>query len=128
MRTFRGPLITAFATANLLIVLPVLAADGKRLVAGVDRQNGDAVDQEESAVDILIPAAFPFPNLGLLMSLMFVLFGAWLVGSSLSTADYPALAGAGLAGLFGGTILTLPFLFDISRCRLTFSRCSSRWT
>jgi hypothetical protein len=33
LRAFRGPLVTAFATANLLIVLPVLAADGKRLLA-----------------------------------------------------------------------------------------------
>lgn len=115
LSAFRGPLITAFATANLLIVLPVLAADGKKLVAAADGQDGEAGEQEESAVDILIPAAFPFPNLGLLMSLMFVLFGAWFVGSTLSPADYPALAGAGLAGLFGGTILTLPFLFDMFR-------------
>lgn len=48
VRAFRGPLITAFATASLLIVLQVLAADG-------------------------------------------------------------------MAGLFGGTILTLPFLFDLFR-------------
>jgi len=44
---------------------------------------------------------------------MFVLFGGWFVGSSLSPSDYPTLAGAGLAGLFGGTILKLPFLFDL---------------
>ena len=113
LRAFRGPLITAFATANLLIVLPVLAADGKRLIAEADGQDDAGTGQEKSAIDILIPAAFPFPNLGLLMSLMFVLFGGWFVGSSISPASYPALAGAGLAGLFGGTILTLPFLFDM---------------
>lgn len=115
LSTFRGPLVTAFATANLLIVLPLLAADGKRLVAKTEAQDGEQKEQEESAIDILIPAAFPFPNLGLIMSLMFVLFGGWFVGSSLSPADYPTLAGAGLAGLFGGTILTLPFLFDMFR-------------
>ncbi len=113
LRAFRGPLITAFATANLLIVLPVLAADAKRLVTETDGQEDGAIEQEESAIDILIPAAFPFPNLGLIMSLMFVLFGGWFVGSSISPAYYPTLAGAGLAGLFGGTILTLPFLFDM---------------
>jgi Na+/H+-dicarboxylate symporter/ABC-type amino acid transport substrate-binding protein len=115
LRAFRGPLVTAFATANLLIVLPVLAADGKRLIAETDGPGAEPSEQEESAIDILIPAAFPFPNLGLIMSLMFVLFGGWFVGSSLSPADYPTLAGAGLAGLFGGTILTLPFLFDLFR-------------
>ncbi len=73
------------------------------------------VEQEESAVDILIPAAFPFPNLGLLLSLMFVLFGGWFVGSSVAPTDFPMLVGAGLASLFGGTILALPFLFDLLR-------------
>ncbi len=113
LRAFRGPLITAFATANLLIVLPVLAADAKRLMAESDGPAYEPSEQEESAIDILIPAAFPFPNLGLIMSLMFVLFGGWFVGASISPAYYATLAGAGLAGLFGGTILTLPFLFDM---------------
>jgi Na+/H+-dicarboxylate symporter len=66
VRAFRGPLITAFATANLLIVLPVLAADGKRLIAETDGPHDEAKADEESAIDILIPAAFPFPNLGLI--------------------------------------------------------------
>jgi len=92
-----------------------MAADAKRLVAETDGRDGAASEQEESAIDILIPAAFPFPNLGLLFSLIFVLFGGWFVGSSLSPADYPTLVGAGVAGLFGGTVLTLPFLFDLFR-------------
>ena len=116
LKAFRGPLLTAFATANLLIVLPVLAADGKRLIAETDKETDEEMtEQESSAVDILIPAAFPFPNLGLLMALMFVLFGGWLVGQSVSVSEYPSLAVAGLASLFGGTILALPFLFDLLR-------------
>jgi Na+/H+-dicarboxylate symporter len=115
VRAFRGPLITAFATANVLIVLPVLAADAKRLVAETNGQGGEPSEQEESAIDILIPAAFPFPNLGLVLSLMFVLFGGWFVGSSVAASDYLLIAGAGLASLFGSTILALPFLFDLLR-------------
>ncbi len=92
-----------------------MAADAKRLVTEADRQDRAASEQEESVVDILIPAASPFPNLGLLFSLIFVLFGGWFVGSSLSPADYPTLVGAGVAALFGGTVLTLPFLFDLFR-------------
>jgi Na+/H+-dicarboxylate symporter len=115
VRAFRGPLITAFATANVLIVLPVLAADAKRLVAETDGQDGEPSEQEESAIDILIPAAFPFPNLGLVLSLMFVLFGGWFVGATVAASDYLLIAGAGLASLFGSTILALPFLFDLLR-------------
>ncbi|TVQ87579.1 MAG: hypothetical protein EA400_11035 [Chromatiaceae bacterium] len=118
LRAFRGPLVTAFATANVLIVLPVLAADGKELIARADaaapgQGSPEDLEAEDNAIEILIPAAFPFPNLGLVLSLMFVLFGGWFVGSAVAIADYPTIAGAGLAALFGSTILALPFLFDL---------------
>jgi Na+/H+-dicarboxylate symporter/ABC-type amino acid transport substrate-binding protein len=114
LRTFRGPLVTAFATGNLLIVLPILAADSKRLVAETDGATEPSA-QQESAVDILIPAAFPFPTLGTILGLMFVLFGGWYTGTDLSISQYPTLVVAGLATLFGGPVLALPFLFDLLR-------------
>ena len=110
MRTFRGPLVAAFATGNLLIVLPLLATDGKKLLALGNEQSDAATEQEQSSVDLLIPAAFPFPNLG---SVFVLLFGGWYVGSEISVADYITLTVAGLASLFGGAVLTLPFLFDL---------------
>ena len=115
LRTFRGPLLTAFATGNVLIVLPVLAADAKELLARNAGQGGEPTTREECAIDILVPAAFPFPNLGLLLSLLFVLFGGWFVGASVDLSDYPLVAIAGLASLFGGAILALPFLLDLLR-------------
>jgi len=115
MRAFRGPLVTAFATANLLIVLPVLAADGKRLLAEAEPGTSTPDPEAKSAIDILVPAAFPFPNLGLIMALLFVLFAGWFIGAPVDVADYPIIAGAGLASLFGGTVLALPFLFDMLR-------------
>jgi Na+/H+-dicarboxylate symporter len=115
LRAFRGPLVTAFATASLLIVLPVLAADGKRLLAEADPERGKPDPEAKSAIDILVPAAFPFPNMGLIMALLFVLFAGWFIGAGVDVADYPLIAGAGLASLFGGTVLALPFLFDLLR-------------
>ena len=79
------------------------------------KYSDEPTEQEESSVDILIPAAFPFPTLGTVLALMFVLFGGWYVGSAVSIADYPTLTLAGLASLFGGTVLALPFLFDLLR-------------
>jgi Na+/H+-dicarboxylate symporter/ABC-type amino acid transport substrate-binding protein len=115
LHTFRGPLITAFATGSVLIVLPVLAADGKRLIESTDGGPAPPSGQAESSIDILIPAAYPFPSLGGLLALVFVLFGGWYVGSSVSVDQYPTLAIAGVASLFGGTVLALPFLFDLLR-------------
>jgi Na+/H+-dicarboxylate symporter/ABC-type amino acid transport substrate-binding protein len=114
LRTFRGPLITAFATGNVLVVLPVLAADGKRLVDETDPRKGSD-EQAESSIDILVAAAYPFPTMGGLLALVFVLFGGWYVGSMVPLDQYPMLAIAGLASLFGGTVLALPFLFDLLR-------------
>jgi Na+/H+-dicarboxylate symporter len=115
LRAFRGPLVTAFATASLLIVLPVLAADGKRLLAEADPETNNPDPEAKSAIDILVPAAFPFPNMGLILALLFVLFAGWFIGAGVDVADYPIIAGAGLASLFGGTVLALPFLFDLLR-------------
>ena len=115
LRAFRGPLITAFATGNILIVLPILAADSKELLAKANEYSNQPTEREESSVDILIPAAYPFPNLGTLLALMFVLFGGWYVGSVVSLGDYPTLTIAGIASLFGGAVLALPFLFDLLR-------------
>jgi Na+/H+-dicarboxylate symporters len=115
LRAFRGPLITAFATGNVLIVLPILIADSKQLLGRIGDLGSEPTTQEESAVDILIPAAFPFPSLGVLLSLMFVLFGGWYIGSTVPVSDYAMLVVAGLASLFGGTVLALPFLFDLLR-------------
>jgi Na+/H+-dicarboxylate symporter len=115
LQAFRGPLVTAFATGSVLIVLPVLAADSKELLARTTPVSGEATRAAASSVDILIPAAYPFPSLGNLLALVFVLFGGWYVGSEVSVADYPTLSIAGLASLFGGTVLALPFLFDLLR-------------
>ncbi len=114
IRTFRGPLITAFATGNVLIVLPILAADSKKLM-GLSEEHGDDPEEEEaqSSIDVLIPAAFNFPNLGAVLSLMFVLFAGWYIGTPVSVSQYPALSAAGLASLFGGTVLAIPFLLDV---------------
>jgi Na+/H+-dicarboxylate symporter/ABC-type amino acid transport substrate-binding protein len=115
LRAFRGPLITAFATGNVLIVLPMLAADSKELIAQAAARRDQPTTREGSSVDILIPAAFPFPSLGTILALMFVLFGGWYIGSSVPISEYASLAIAGLASLFGGTVLALPFLFDMLR-------------
>jgi len=115
LHAFRGPLITAFATGNVLIVLPLLVADSKELIARSEGNSAEAAELGSSSVDILIPAAFPFPSVGLILALMFVLFGGWYVGSTVSVTQYPTLSIAGIASLFGGTVLALPFLFDLLR-------------
>jgi Na+/H+-dicarboxylate symporter/ABC-type amino acid transport substrate-binding protein len=116
LRSFRAPVITAFATGNLLIVLPILAEQSKELIAASDAAKLNLEDGEaQSSIDVLVPAAYNFPNLGAILSLMFVLFAGWYIGMSVPVAQYPLISAAGLASLFGGTVLALPFLLDLLR-------------
>jgi Na+/H+-dicarboxylate symporter/ABC-type amino acid transport substrate-binding protein len=114
IRTFRGPLIAAFATGNVLILLPILAADCKKLLQESEQHQGELDGPEaRSSIDVLIPAAFNFPSLGLVLSLMFVLFAGWYIGAAVPVSQYAAFSLAGLASLFGSTVIAIPFLLDL---------------
>lgn len=110
LRALRGAMITAFAAGSVLIVLPLLAEECKKLMAEGRESAGD---EARSTVDALIPAAYTIPGLGNILSLTFVLFAGWYIGSAVPVSEYPLLIGAGLASLFGGTILTIQFLLDL---------------
>jgi len=105
------PLITAFVTANLFIVLPMLAERSKTLLdeAGLDKN-----DTNES-VDVLVPTSFTFPHSAKLLSLVFVVFAGWFAGAPVAVHKFPALAGAGLLSFFGSLNAAMPFLLDLMR-------------
>jgi ABC-type amino acid transport substrate-binding protein len=69
-------------------------------------------DDTDNFVEVLVPTSFNFPNIGKLLTLLFVLFAGWFVGKSIALSDYPGFAVLGLFTLFGGVDLALPFLLD----------------
>ncbi len=108
LKSSRDALTTGFVTANLFITLPMLVENARKLFE--DRRiKNDATD---SYVEVLVPTSFNFPNIGKLLTLLFVLFAGWFVGKSIALADYPGFAVLGLFTLFGGVDLALPFLLD----------------
>ena len=118
----RTPLITAFATGSTLVVLPMLMERSKEIIGRTEQQvvvdadldfRGKAVEQAKASVDTLIPAAYTFPSMGTALSLSFVLFAGWFIGAPVALEQYGLVVGAGLASLFGGTVLTIPFLLDL---------------
>jgi len=88
----RSALLTAFAANNYFIVLPLLIENLKQLY----RNHGMGGVEVEGAIDITLPIGFPFPNLGRLLALIFIPFGAWFVGRPLEALQYPMLAVTGL--------------------------------
>jgi Na+/H+-dicarboxylate symporter len=107
----RDALVTAFATGNLLIVLPILADKCKTMVQG----DASGSDDASSAVDVLIPVSFNFPNMGKLLTLSFIPFAAWFVDISIPVGQYPNFLVSGLASFFGEVVVAMPFLMDLMR-------------
>jgi Na+/H+-dicarboxylate symporter len=114
IRTFRGTLIAAFATGSLLVVLPMLAVEIKKLIEQqLTEENSFEQTEASSTADVLIPVAYNFPNLGNVISLIFVLFAGWFIGASVPLSKFPVLSTAGIASMFGGSVLAIPFLLDL---------------
>jgi Na+/H+-dicarboxylate symporter/ABC-type amino acid transport substrate-binding protein len=119
LKRLRTPLVTAFATGSSLVVLPMLAEICKDLI-DESRPDGPlgpiAEDQEEvaSSVDVLIPTFFSFPTIGAVLSLTFVLFAGWYIGAPIATQAYAGVLSGGLASLFGGSAIAMPFTLELA--------------
>jgi Na+/H+-dicarboxylate symporter/ABC-type amino acid transport substrate-binding protein len=105
------PLITAFVTANLFIVLPLLQERGKQLLAEARLTSKDASE----AVDVLVPTSFTIPHSAKLLSLSFILFAGWFAGAPLAISKFPRLATVGLLSMFGSLNTAVPFMLDLMR-------------
>jgi Na+/H+-dicarboxylate symporter len=108
MRATRTALITAFATAKVLVVLPMLIEGTKELF----RERRLDHDEVEPTIDLAYPLAYPFPTLGKVLALLFVPFTAWFVGARLDLIEQLGLMVSGLFSMFGGPIITIPLLLD----------------
>ncbi len=106
---FRATLLTIFATGKIIVVLPQLIDDVKELF----RARGLGSGEVDSSADILMPLAYPFPNLGTLVIMMFVPFAAWYMGLSLGPGETATFLGAGLVSSFVAPIVGIPFLLDL---------------
>jgi ABC-type amino acid transport substrate-binding protein len=108
LKSARDALTTGFVTGNLFITLPMLVENARKLFEDRRLKNDDT----DNYVEVLVPTSFNFPNIGKLLTLLFVLFAGWFVGKNIALTDYPGFAVLGLFTLFGGVDLALPFLLD----------------
>jgi Na+/H+-dicarboxylate symporter len=111
LRCARDPLVTAFTTGSLFVVLPMLT---ERITTLFDEQ-GVRNEEVPHFIDVLLPVAYSFPPLGKLLSLLFIPFAAWFSGHQLTPGQYPALLSSGLLSYFGSTNMAQPFLLDLMR-------------
>jgi Na+/H+-dicarboxylate symporter/ABC-type amino acid transport substrate-binding protein len=107
----RDALVTAFATGNIFIVLPVLAERSKELLKNATHVSAGS----DADVDVIISTSFSFPNLGKILTLSFVLFAGWFADSKVPVSDYATFAFSGLFSFFGDPNVAIPFLLDLLR-------------
>lgn len=105
----KATLITIFATGKIIVVLPQLIEDLKSLYKEYNLDN----DENNAGTDILMPLAYPFPNLGTLIIFIFVPFAAWFVGNEIMLKDYPMFIGATLLSSFVAPVTGIPFMLDL---------------
>jgi Na+/H+-dicarboxylate symporter len=105
----RDTLITIFATAKIIVVLPQLVENVKQLFRRYDLED----EEVEHGAEILLPLAYPFPNLGTFTILMFIPFSAWYLGNSLDMSDQLLFYGSAFLSSFVAPIVGIPFLLDI---------------
>lgn len=110
VRASRDPLVAAFVIGNSFVIMPMLI-DAVRRLEDEHRLSGGG---ESQSAEYLVPMAYPFPDVGRIIGLIFIPFAAWFYGSVIHLESYPALLGAGVPGSFAKPIVTIPLLLDIA--------------
>ena len=109
LRISKSAVVTAFATGNVFIVVPVIIEECKQIM-----REHDALDEEGATmIDILVPIAFSFPNIGKLTVILFVFFAGWFSGKPVDLAGAGSLAVSGLLSLFGSVYVAIPFMLEL---------------
>lgn len=109
LRAAHEPLLTAFATGKLFVVLPQIVDKCDALLGKIDKGGSET---GESISSVVVPLAYPFPHLGKILPFVFISFAAWHVGRGLTPAETVAMATTGAVSSFASPLITVPFLLD----------------
>ena len=112
MAVAADPMITAFATGKLIIVLPLLIQRTEQLFARDKNIEDHHAAIHSSSPDVLYPLVYVFPHIGKLLGILFIPFAAWFMGNALSLDEYPGLIATGIPAYFAGPVAATPWLLD----------------
>jgi Na+/H+-dicarboxylate symporter len=104
----KDALLTAFVTGSVFPVIPLLIDGVNGLYAKQFRHDARHAEFPE----FILPLAYPFPDSGNVIDLIFIPFAAWFLGDALGVGDELFMLGAGFFLLFGKVFLTIPFLLN----------------
>ncbi|REJ92296.1 MAG: hypothetical protein DWQ35_12530 [Planctomycetota bacterium] len=106
----RDAMITGFIVGNTFVVLPMVIEAVKKLMSQQQSDARGAPQVSEYTVEL----AYPFPDIGRIVCLLFIPFAAWFYGIEIDRATIPQLLGTGFLGAFVKPVVTIPALLDIA--------------
>jgi Na+/H+-dicarboxylate symporter/ABC-type amino acid transport substrate-binding protein len=104
----RDALVTATIAGDQFIVLPILIAACREIVA----RHYPHLPHLAAMPDVVVPVSFNFPHSGKLLSASFILFAGWFSDAPIDPIEYPRLGLTALLTLFGSVTTAVPFLLD----------------
>jgi Na+/H+-dicarboxylate symporter/ABC-type amino acid transport substrate-binding protein len=108
MHTSKDAMLTAFATGNVFILLPIISRNLKQLMKDTSTDN----QQRLVLLDTIVPITFSFPLGGKVILLLFLPFAAWFYGIELDLWDYPQFIISGMLTMFGSSVESIRFLLN----------------
>ena len=108
LRVSRDAMITAFVLGNAFAVLPLIIDAAREML---ERHN--LADRAGASPEALVPLAYPFPDLGRIIRLIFIPFASWFYGHSLDFFEQVRLSVLGLVGCFSKLTVTIPWLLGV---------------
>lgn len=104
----KDALITGFVTGSVFVVIPLLIEG----LSALFEQHVDDWGDAEANPGFVVPIAYSFPDVGKILSLIFIPFAAWFYGSSMALTDFPFVLSTGLLLAFGKLTVAIPFLLN----------------
>ncbi|MGD8982690.1 MAG: cation:dicarboxylase symporter family transporter [Desulfobacteraceae bacterium] len=104
----KNALITAFILNSTFVVIPMLIESVNQLFA----QYAEKEESSDARPEFIIPLGYPFPDIGRILSLIFIPFATWFYSGTVSMASYAFILPVGLVLSFGNIVTTIPFLLD----------------
>lgn len=109
LQVSQDALLTTFVVGSTFIVIPLLIDAVDRLF----RHHVSPASAHARIPDLALPLAYPFPDMGKVLNLFFILFAAWFYGRPLDWSDYPVLFITGVFLSFGKLVTAIPFLLEM---------------
>lgn len=108
-RESRNILLTVFVVGSVFVVIPLMT----RAITRLFHSHVNTESEHARLPDLVLPLAYPFPDMGKILSLVFVVFAGWFYDRPMDFLDYPGLLIIGIFLSFGKLITAIPFLLDL---------------